>query len=699
MAADEDAIYVDVVPKLDEHAADEIESTLRNKFSHTGDSLKESLSGTLDSVSDKFEGLGDKLKNVFSHDLPKEIESATDKIGSDTGEKIGSSLGEKFHTSLEKSMGGASFGDKIADMMDSSAGEGLGNAVGSVLGKVIGKGIATTVSDGLGINVEEILKSPGFSDAVNSFRGGNISGGLTAAGAAFGGKPADQGPFGDIAGILGNVSDVAGTFGHSGVSTVASGMQGITQILSQFAQDDAPQTTSMSSVVGDILTHAGIGAGIGAAIPGLDATGIPSIIGALVGGGGAVAHNWNAMFGDAPAVPAQAPRDPTEHAQYAAMFGDTPISNGMDASAGYGGEAASLIRGDKGGMTLGPGSSSTSANEVEVEANEAMISAGSVTLAGSISLPAGFGGASAGGGSGGGHSSSSGVAAAGGDSGSMASLYSGGGGTTLGKGAGKGGYATGGILPGDSPGHDNMIGMLPSGKAVGLEGGEGVLNNRAMGRPGVADLVASLNQHYDEGSGAGGVGGDPNSTPLSQVPTEANSSGTSKGSTQQQLGSGEGAGVSGGGMIGMAEQAGVMAAGAFGPAAQIAEQEANLAVKKGTQIAATLAAAPIETFGLSGGMMGAPSVNVMGGWPGKIIGGLIGQQKNIPNVAGSVQPPKKPTDKPDDNKEGQGESVSKGPTGAKDDPMHVNVKNQPGPPQGSATSAMSTAPAMAMGAP
>jgi hypothetical protein len=98
-------------------------------------------------------------------------------------------------------------------------------------------------------------------------------------------------------------------------------------------------------------------------------------------------------------------------------------------------------------------------------------------------------------------------------------------------------------------------------------------------------------------------------------------------------------------------------------------------------------------------MMGAPSVNVMGGWPGKIIGGLIGQQKNIPNVAGSVQPPKKPTDKPDDNKEGQGESVSKGPTGAKDDPMHVNVKNQPGPPQGSATSAMSTAPAMAMGAP
>jgi hypothetical protein len=263
------------------------------------------------------------------------------------------------------------------------------------------------------------------------------------------------------------------------------------------------------------------------------------------------------------------------------------------------------------------------------------------------------------------------------------------------------GHSTGGILPGDSPGHDNMIGVLPSGKMVSLEGGEGVIRPEAMGRPGVADLISSLNQHYDEGTGGGGVGGgsggDPNNTALSTPPTQANNAGGS-GTQQDQLGKGQGGGVTGGGAIGMAEQAAVMAAtvggfGAGGIAAQMGVQETNLAIQKTSQMAAALATAPFETLGLGGGMMGAPKVNVMGGWIGKLIAGELGQQTSLPNLASSVQAPKKPDQKPDDDQQPQGETPT-GPSGDKDDPMHVKVTNPQQPPQGSATSAMSTLPAM-----
>lgn|GEM_PF-6309693 len=61
------------------------------------------------------------------------------------------------------------------------------------------------------------------------------------------------------------------------------------------------------------------------------------------------------------------------------------------------------------------------------------------------------------------------------------------------------GFAHGGILPGDSPGFDNLIGILPSGKAIGLQGGEGVINPKAMRVPGVPLLVNRLNTHLANG--------------------------------------------------------------------------------------------------------------------------------------------------------------------------------------------------------
>lgn len=180
---------------------------------------------------------------------------------------------------------------------------------------------------------------------------------------------------------------------------------------------------------------------------------------------------------------------------------------------------------------------------------------------------------------------------------------------------------------------------------------------------------------------------------------------------QQPIGHGSGVGVTGGGALGMAEQAGVMAAAMFGfggggMAAQIGMQEMNLAIQKGGQMAATAAMAIPETFMLAGGQMGAPSVG-QGGWIRKIVGGMMGQQFNSPNIAGGSQPAKQPKQK---EGEGEGEDPLKGgkggpnggkpgPSGHADDPIHVQQVNPPaGQPQGQTTSAMNTNAVMSAGA-
>ena len=111
----------------------------------------------------------------------------------------------------------------------------------------------------------------------------------------------------------------------------------------------------------------------------------------------------------------------------------------------------------------------------------------------------------------------------------------------------------------------------------------------------------------------------------------------------------------GGGALGLAESAAAMMAGPLGPAAQIAEQEMNLAMQKGSQLAATAAMAPLETTWLGGGQMGAPALSGSPwGWAGKLSGGVIGQTVSMPNSAGAVQPPKKP------NEQKQGEDPGNG---------------------------------------
>lgn len=186
------------------------------------------------------------------------------------------------------------------------------------------------------------------------------------------------------------------------------------------------------------------------------------------------------------------------------------------------------------------------------------------------------------------------------------------------------------------------------------------------------------------GFGTPGLGGYP------PPPTQGNNYSPT---SQQPLGHGSGVGV-GGGIIGLAEQAGAMAAGAmsFGGgaiAAQIAEQEINLAVQKGGQAAAVLAKAPMETFGLHGGQMGAPSTG-SGGWISQILGGFIGQQFSLPNTAGAgTQAPKQPQKQQDDDGGPGGKSgTPAGPAGTKEDPLHVKSVTPATISQGGATSAM-----------
>jgi hypothetical protein len=662
--SDSDQIFIDVIPRVDDSAADSAVSKLKDKFKDVAKDVGPEFMDALNN-SGVLQDLGKKMGSAVSDAVGSDVRDMSSAIGVDLEDAIGKVI--------NKDWGGL--------------GTSLGKGVGGKLGEALGLEDTLSGLDGI------LGKAQDIGDVINNFRGGNLAGGLQGAGALFGGSGGPvQGPLGDVSTFFGNVSTLGDAMGHQGLSNAGSFLSGGSTLLNNFVAPDAPDR-SLGDSLGEILTQAGIGAGMGGMIPGLGETLIPSVIGALVGGGSALTHNWDSishnLFGPAPAAPAE-PRDTYAHPLYSGIFGNSPLSSGIDAVGSDTSSMAGLYSGDRGSPFLGSGTSNTTANEVDVQASAATISAGSVSLGGSISLPASLtGGGSSGGG--GGHGSPTSIGKSGGDSG-FGSLYSGS--SILGK-----GFDTGGVVPGDSPGFDNAIGVLPGGSMVGLEGKEGVVNNKAMGKPGVADLVTLLNKGFDEGTmSPAGVGGDSNNPTLSTTPTQGNTAGhTGNAPIQpQQFGSGQGGGISGGGIIGAAEQAGVAAAGVAGfgggaIAAQMAVQESNLAVQKASQNVAALATAPFETFGLSGGQMGAPTVNPMGGWIGKLIGGALGQMNQLPNLAGSVQPPKQP-DQKDPQQQGQGETPS-GPAGTKDDPHYVkSADGTPTPPQGAMTSALNMAP-------
>lgn len=70
MADDDDStIWIDVAARLDERSADEVEGKLRGKFSHVGDSLKDSLAGAV-------KGLGSTIHDVLGDQLQDSLSGA-----------------------------------------------------------------------------------------------------------------------------------------------------------------------------------------------------------------------------------------------------------------------------------------------------------------------------------------------------------------------------------------------------------------------------------------------------------------------------------------------------------------------------------------------------------------------------------------------------------------------------------------------
>jgi len=88
MADDEDAIYVDVIARLDSASADEVEEKLRDK-------LKDATSGLGDSLKDALGHTGDFLKDAFSRDhVAGAIKDVREALGSDLGKEIAGGLRE-----------------------------------------------------------------------------------------------------------------------------------------------------------------------------------------------------------------------------------------------------------------------------------------------------------------------------------------------------------------------------------------------------------------------------------------------------------------------------------------------------------------------------------------------------------------------------------------------------------------------------
>lgn len=749
---DDDEIAVYIVPKLDEAASDEAEQKLRDKlkdavpdigkgfFDALGDSgalemLGEKVGTILaDPLKDFGETVGlnleDPLKKVLTQDFGGALEDVMEQVGpqlattlgsvlADPLQDVGDALGVNVGNAIEKALKG----DTQA-AMDQVASE-LGNKLGSVLGDGLREATGLDLDlSGIGDQLKPL------ADIVNSFKSHDFAGGLHGAAAMFGdGAPSgdDGGMFGGLASLLGQVGGFGDAIGHGGISKYGNLGAAGASVLNSFTKDDAPPKPLTDSLF-EILGAAGGGAAIGGAIPLLGETGIPEIIGALIGGGGELLHNWDSLGKHMPwsdAAPDEKPREPTPEelswrgamsqmrsdALGVAMFGEPAPGEGfIDTSDQKLPNSLYDTKNLSQGGLLGKDSGGASANnQIEMQATQAAITAGSVTLsAGSVSLPDSlFGGlskdmdfASSGLQTGlegpdydlfgdtpkktappqrrGKQQQQGGKEAAPRPEKAAPPLtgFDGSGAAGAGTSSLYGGFSQGGILPGDSPGHDNMVGLLPGGHMVGLEGGEGVIRPGAMQTPGVADIVASLNKHYSGGTPPGetvsgapvnaaptgkqntgneviggdhgpesGVHPDESAMPGKETPqlpgTPARPGQEQPGHVIDPHGTGQGFGIQGG-LIGMAEGAAVGAASmtpagpAGGMAAQAAMQEINNAVGYAGKVAGILGIEmPLDTFGLSDSRYS----NVAQSWVGKIGLSLVGGHHDTPDVAGKTQAP------------------------------------------------------------
>ena len=447
MASDDDTIFIDVVPRVDDSAADSAVEKLKDKFKDVAEDVGPEFVDALRN-SGVLSDLGTQLGKSLSDSLSDPLHDISDKIGVD------------LDTALEKAI------NKDWGGLSGVVGKGIGGKIADVLGV---SDIGDQISDKLGINIEAALDK-----ALNKDWGG-VAG---VVGKGLGGKLGDAlgindllGPDG-LGGVLDKAQNVADAVKGFKGGDVSSGLRGITSLFGAGGQatplhDQLQQYTDTATGVHSLL------GGTGVTLP----AGIDKFVGKLPLVGDAE-QSVEQLLGQAhdsfPTTNADPNKNP--HGLWGTFFGaasnlmpwvhDSPTS--QPAQPNSTDRLYDSVFGA--GASASGGSTSTTANEVEVQSSVATISAGTVTLGGSISLPSTGSSVS----SGGGHSSPSGIGKAyGSEGGAAASLYGGGGSSTL-----LDHFASGGILPGDSPGHDNILGYS-GGAPVGLEGGEFIVNPQA----------------------------------------------------------------------------------------------------------------------------------------------------------------------------------------------------------------------------
>ena len=626
MADDGDQIYVDIVPRLDEAAADEVEGKLRDKLKDAAKDLGENVKGA-------FDNLGDHVKDALSKDNIRDaVKGARDALGSDLGKEI---VGELRQT-VEKELGYTAE-DVVQDWAKRA-----GGAIGGTLRDAIG-----------GDNIDAVIdKTQKLTDIVRALRSHDFAGGVGGLNTLLGGnvpvlKEADDllSKFDQIKSKLQETHDsgkeMAELFGGGALLDKFGG---------PLAKMIGPEAAILAAVSQTDPEHFGkdlpkfFDSLLGGNIPGILRSGgslaLDSMHDTPFNLFGAIPYPWE--LGPRTTSVARAPskQDAKNQSDFFDQYevGLAPQAPGRSAFTGAGGSGAvagSGLHVNPDGVFAGAvGRENVTAQQAVVSAGAATISAGSLSIGG-ISLP-------------GGRAPSDHAP------------------TTTGA---KSWFSSGGVLPGDSPGYDNMFGMLPGGRPIGLEGGEFVVNPDATRDH--LELLRAINggsmEHHNIGDLIGGGGGTDvheSGSPIQSVlgggsQGKPNAAGQGPGAATSPMkaagepspaqtiipqGQGKGFGISGG-ILGGAEGAAAGAADMFAPgsgaAVQIGMQEANRAIEFGVKAGITAGIeAPLDTFWLSDSGLADPSHS----WFGKLGLNLIGKTGGAlqQNLAGLTQAPLTP---------------------------------------------------------
>jgi len=610
-------------------------------FDQVEHTLRDKLKGAAEGVTDGFRDLEGKLKDRFEG----------------LGDGVKDVLKDVFSHELPKEFDTEGIGDK------------LGSSIGDKIGSALGNSLPKELSSILGGTFDNIAKDLGGK------LGSAIGSGVNDLGKSFG---VDLGGIADTVGdITDKVRGITDAY-HSAHDAITSTTSGLTDAAAGFAAGSKGE--AILGRLGGLAEPLGVATGVSGAFDAAD--------------------SWVQQIQSAHPGAAPVTGPLSEYlGSFAAPFRE--MKEGWDwLTKPQAPEESSTDKLYKG--VFGGGGGTTSAEEVEVQSQIADVSAGTVTLGGNISLPAGL---ASGGGSRGSEALSTAVGNSGGASESALSGITGDSGSSLGSsGSFSGlGFSQGGDVNGPGPiGQDSVLAMLAPGERVltpdqneawksmlHFAGGGNVPEapaepapsssgdtNDTIGGAGAEDAGGGSDQGSDGGA-PGTVGGtqapgavqaasdqaqDAIGQPGQNVvdPAQRGIAGgtkTSKGIQEQSYGYGKGFQVTGQGLIGFAESAPGAIAQAAASGASGGPAPAGIAAGAGAAALTSLwntigqpemNEAITEGVKIGADLLSAPEQELaVGGenfenWSQKLIGGEIGNVTNLINTAANTQAPLTP---------------------------------------------------------